>query len=313
MTDDVVAKAAAFQEELQQSLRTINAGANAGANNAESNNAEANNVEANNADASPLRISTMTVQVKYTPATDIPLVPFQTAFFDSVVQEEWIPEFFGSGTLKLQKKQDSFYNCILFTHTDAVAGAGAKPKKTAIKLFCNGTLHITGLSDIRAVVDFAKRFTAFISRLTDVQLTVADFSIQLINGNFKISRRLLLKPMYEKLLATTQHLCRYNPEKHAGIIVQMMMADAHKVSVIVFDTGSILISAFVTGQQLAEAHAFIVGFIRDHAAAFERNAGYSDGEGDEPKAKKRCCRRRNGTAAAAAAADFDYGKFLVLK
>jgi TATA-box binding protein (TBP) (component of TFIID and TFIIIB) len=289
-------------------LRTINVGAN--------------NAEANNADASPLRISTMTVQVKYTPATDIPLVPFQTAFFDSVVQDEWIPEFFGSGTLKLQKKQDSFYNCILFTHTDAVAdagnddadadaGAGAKPKKTAIKLFCNGTLHITGLSDIRAVVDFAKRFTAFISRLTDVQLTVADFSIQLINGNFKISRRLLLKPMYEKLLATTQHLCRYNPEKHAGIIVQMMMADAHKVSVIVFDTGSILISAFVTGQQLAEAHAFIVGFIRDHAAAFERNAGYSDGEGDEPKAKKRCCRCRNGTAATAT--DFDYGKFLVLK
>jgi hypothetical protein len=148
-------------------LRTINVGAN--------------NAEANNDDASPLRISTMTVQVKYTPATDIPLVPFQTAFFDSVVQEEWIPEFFGSGTLKLQKKQDSFYNCILFTHTDAVAdagnddadadaGAGAKPKKTAIKLFCNGTLHITGLSDIRAVVDVAKRFTAFISRLTYVQL-----------------------------------------------------------------------------------------------------------------------------------------------
>jgi hypothetical protein len=246
------------------------------------------------------RITTMTVQFTLRPTTFIPLTYFKAAFADPEAQDS-LAGFFGTTATVTMKatgeRSRAFSNCLLFHHKEG-------QKTTALKLFCNGTLHITGFADIDPALGLAKAFAAFLAFLTNVPFEVHDFEVQLVNASFRIEegRGICLVPMYEHVLKQTEYVCRYNQEVHAGLIIQMLFPidgdglGLHKVSVIVFDTGNILISAFVTGRQLTEAHAFITGLL-------EAKPEFTKEVETGVKRRRRQCRGE----------EFDYGAFLLLK
>ena len=254
----------------------------------------------------PLRVTTMTVCVSTSSSastssasTSIPLSYFIGAFNDPLIEDEK-RRFFNDedGHLELRATDGTtsrqFNNCLIFYHS-----CSGKKTKTAIKLFCNGTIHITGLATICATLRLAERFTALVAFLTAMPFVVKDFSIQLINAHFKLPTYLALAPMYNLMLQESEHLCRYNQEKHAGLIVQMLVpkedgTELQKISVIVFESGNVLLSAFVTAAQMLEAYTFITEFIEKHPAVMR-------------------CMPEAKAASASASGNFDYSKFLILK
>jgi TATA-box binding protein (TBP) (component of TFIID and TFIIIB) len=244
----------------------------------------------------PVAITTMTVQAML-PDSTFSLAMLQERFSDPTIKS------YVESLLKVPvtiKKNGAFHNCIILSYEENKA-------KRAVKVFSNGTLHITGLKTSGESLNVAETFCTVLSKINDKKYTVQDLSVQLINSYFKFVslNHIALDKLYELLLSETQHLCRYNKENHAGIIICMLMDPAQgkhtcrKVSVIVFESGNILINAFVTAGELQIAYDFITEFIAKHIEQV-RNT-----EATVAPTMKKTRKKRDDA--------FDYGKYIVLK
>lgn len=200
----------------------------------------------------------------------------------------------------------SFHNSIIFktngvpTETDGVSTKILK--KQSIKLFCNGNIHITGVKDVRDALYLADVFItileiAYGGNGMGNMFPMQKYDIQLINFYFDIPS--MLKDEYvldlNKVLdELTKNICyyvSYNTERHAGIIVKAL-----DFTIMIFESGSVLISSIKTLEQLEKAKDFI------HSNIYQL--------------VDTCCvkkveiipmKKTKGTN------DFDYSKYIVLK
>jgi TATA-box binding protein (TBP) (component of TFIID and TFIIIB) len=236
--------------------------------------------------AGDFKITTMTVMV----ATNI-----TTPLCLQTLKESRGADFPGSITMSTSDK-DVFFNCVMCTYTDADA------KRKGIKIFANGQLHITGSKTVHEAIECARILCVAIEASTNPR----DFTVQMINGHFKfhLSGVLKLDAMHALCLKHTQHVSRYNPENHAGLLVRIESSDPgcnNCMTVVFFESGSVLINAFSCGSDLEKAYDFAVDFVSQHSASIV-SAAASDGGVCK---KKRRAKLATGT--------FDYGKYLVLK
>jgi TATA-box binding protein (TBP) (component of TFIID and TFIIIB) len=235
----------------------------------------------------------------------------------------------------------SFYNCIIFSYRCGKE----KTSNPAIKVFSNGTLHITGLKTITEALAVSELFCKIFELVSGEDFggrepplvkdfivkdfkgqepfsvedfggrepplvkdfIVEDFRVQLVNSHFKVPSlpHISLDKLHRHLLTETQHLCRYNRENHAGLIIRMDLdtpgaTTLRHISVIIFESGNVIISAFTHSSELIRAYEFVVGFLKKHAA--------SVAEADAPEATAPSVKRRRRTVEG-----FDYGKYIMLK
>ena len=271
------------------------------------------------------RITTMTVQVTIT--QHVSLKKLNANFANPEVTAYAASAFPSTLVMKTGKSQDvtraSFYNCIIFTYRNiscsdkrSVSHDSDKHKASnpAIKVFSNGTLHITGLKTITEVLAVSELFCRIFDIVSDdasapftvEDFSVEDFRVQLVNSHFKIPSlpHISLDTLHRHLLTETQHLCRYNRENHAGLIIRMDLDTPganvlRHISVIIFESGNVLISAFTHSSELIRAYEFVTGFLKKHFKSISSTIDAKD-----PNPVKR--RRRT-------AEGFDYGKYIMLK
>jgi TATA-box binding protein (TBP) (component of TFIID and TFIIIB) len=272
------------------------------------------------------RITTMTVQVSITPSVSLQKLnanftkPEVTAYVASAFPSPLVMKKNKKTTLdgaQAELTRASFYNCIIFSYRDGKE----KASSPAIKVFSNGTLHITGLKTITEVLAISELFCRIFeivsgegqepSVVKDFKgqkpFSVEDFRVQLVNSHFKIPSlpHISLDKLHRHLLTETQHLCRYNRENHAGLIIRMDLdtpgaTTLRHISVIIFESGNVIISAFTHSSELIRAYEFVVGFLKKHAA--------SVAEVDAHEATAPIAKRRRRTVEG-----FDYGKYIMLK
>lgn len=192
-----------------------------------------------------------------------------------------------------------FLNCVIFTlNIPDTKGV------VSVKCFTNGNLHITGVKSIRMALTVAESFCMFFSLIDDAEsivpsYSVQDFTVQLINAHFALDVEnggLKLDKLFKLLLEKTEHLSMYNSDRHAGVMVKMLMDNMKTVTIIVFDTGNILICAFCSSEEYLLAWQFITSFISKHWRQI-----WSDRKLPH---KHVSAKKKSG---------FDYGKYIILK
>jgi len=197
------------------------------------------------------------------------------------------------------KNKRGFFNCVMCHYEKDNHNKG-------VKIFSNGQLHITGNKTVQEAIDCGRDIYASIGR----KETIDNFEVQMINGHFKF----LIKEGTFIRLSVLHRLCienhpeyisRYNPENHAGLIIRIPIANRF-VTLVFFESGSVLINAFMDGTQLLEAYQFAVTLIDTHHGVIIGNTGEQRDGGSKDGVS---AKRRKGSHSSS----FDYGKYIVLK
>lgn len=176
---------------------------------------------------------------------------------------------------KKDKHKEVFYNQVSI-HTKIKT----KNDPVHIKLFKNGSIQITGcqsgndileilllminkLKITKSIIDekekkiIEKPFVCNIEKLN--VNNIENLKVNMINTNFVIPFRINLEELY-KLLTLTKIECRYDKLSHSCVNVKYNHPEK-KVSIFVFEKGSIVITGAKTGEQVKLAYDYIYKFL----------------------------------------------------
>lgn len=201
----------------------------------------------------------------------------------------------------------TFNNSIVFKCRNVPTDDGTVLDKQAVKVFCNGNVHITGVKRIQDALYLGDVFVTMIELIyggdgLSKMFSFKGFDVQLINLYFQVplsssnsdcekAQVLDLVKVKEYLQRETPYYVCYNTERHAGVIVK-----AVEFTLLVFDTGNVIISSIKQPSQLA----VVRDFIKEHIIGLP-NCGALI----EKSVVKYACKKPKR--------DFDYGQYLVLK
>lgn len=111
--------------------------------------------------------------------------------------------------------------------------------------------------------------TSPVTPVTLDNLKVTDFNIRMINSNckvpFKINRDILFQ-----LLKKDKVKCRYDPNSHACVNIRHDINATDKVSIFVFQSGSIIITGGKTISDINKGYHYIMGIISKHYESIKK-------------------------------------------
>jgi len=241
-------------------------------------------------------ISTMTIA--FTLDEPINLEQLASQFPTQPIKDFIMAVLQSTDALTMKTKGKNFNNSLVFKYNFPY-----NPKPTsvkAVKVFCNGSLHITGFKSALKALEAADIFTTLLELIAggtgiSDMYNITDFTIQLINAYYKIPQvpdksQVDMDKYYTLLSKYTEFFTSYNSDHYAGIMLK-----TPEFSVMTFASGSIIISAITTPQQLEKAVTYISAFTDKHIYECITTTPID-------KSKKRKLD-----------ANFDYGKYIVLK
>lgn len=250
----------------------------------------------------PAKVSTITIAVK-TDTDNFDLTQIQTQFNKSNIQD-FIYQVTGDKSNIIISTKKQFNNSIIFKCNNIPTEEdGYIMDKQSVKVFCNGSLHITGVKKIRDALYLAEVFITMIELIYGGNgccgmFNIVRFEVQLINLYLKLpgmmddkSNVLVLVDVLKKLRGTTFYSVSYNNERHAGVIVR-----SPTFSLLIFDTGNVIICSIKEPSDLTEAKSFV----QDKVFPLT----------DDCITKRDCsvCKKNKKDNK-----DFDYAKYLILK
>lgn len=133
----------------------------------------------------------------------------------------------------------------------------------AVKLFHNGSIHVTGCSSPIEFLHVVVTLCAFLPTVCNVSpLCLEAFDVQMINANFLLrtpaGHHVVLRPqcLRREISRARQEPADFETERHPGVKVVVRDAAAAKIAtVMVFQTGSVQISGAKSPAHVAEAYA----------------------------------------------------------
>ena len=176
-----------------------------------------------------------------------------------------------------------------------------------IKIFKNGNIQITGIKYIEQghhmidiIIDILRGMHA--QGLTNIvldesKLKNVDYTIRLINSDFKIGFPVKRENLYKVFIHNYEHDCCFEPCIYPGVKIRYFYnennfrqdgvchcsspcevgkgcgrGDGHckKITIAVFQSGCVIITGAQSHDQINEAYAFIVRVLLDHQAIIEK-------------------------------------------
>jgi TATA-box binding protein (TBP) (component of TFIID and TFIIIB) len=191
--------------------------------------------------------------------------------------------------LKIKRSKHRFFNQVtVYIKLDT-------DRYINVKIFKNGSLQMTGIKKISECNIIINKLLSEIETInsnnitpivnntllpdfiqspiepnTDIvfyekkeDLKVVDFNIRMINSNcrvpFKINRDVLFG-----LLKKDKIKCRYDPNSHACVNIRHDITENDKVSIFVFQSGSIIITGGKTISDINKGYHYIMNIISKH-------------------------------------------------
>jgi TATA-box binding protein (TBP) (component of TFIID and TFIIIB) len=231
---------------------------------------------------------------------------------DSTILKSLIDEVFG-GQLRFYPKphQGVFFNCQIFIMLEYDTTTN-KTRKVSIKCFTNGTLHITGARVMHRAYEIAQMFCMLLELVEggngmDNTYTIKGHNVQLINVHVnllqphdKSHQSINLCRVYDILQNRTLHHTTYNNDRHSGVIVKFLTNNMIYVTILIFDSGNILLCGIKSISDFREAFHFLVEFIEQYIQEIYIDTAsilHSKGKTKQQKGNQH----------------FDYGKYIILK
>ena len=198
---------------------------------------------------------------------------------------------------KIKKSKKVFFNQV----TLCIMVKSKKEKPVNVKLFSNGSMQMTGCKNIENALESLdrifyelKKIKAILDRpdKTNNKLKIVEkpfcddlntlnydsiknITVEMIVSKFvypcKINRPLLFE-----LLEKDKIECKYDPELHASVDLKIPCEDK-KISVFIFEKGSIVITGARTCNHIQHAYNFVNEYLlKNHYIISRKNIGQND-------------------------------------
>lgn len=135
-----------------------------------------------------------------------------------------------------------------------------KSGTTSVKLFSNGAVQVTGAKSTIHFLDVMDRVCSALGAVQDVTPSLESASISMINAIFSAARDLPLRVLKQAFEAA-MHTASYDPDTYPGINAKIRMTDGRCITVMIFTTGSVIISGAKTPEHISEVYGIVCGLI----------------------------------------------------
>lgn len=234
-----------------------------------------------------LKIATITLTCKLDTLMNIKTIGYYLDLnINDVVYVKYGPDLIVRSLIKLKKnykiktpveKKKNFQNQV------SVKIMIRNKRCITVKLFSNGAMQITGC---KTIYNFVEVMTILCSKLLDVKfvydtatkkiikktfvtnpngvkiINITCLTIRMINSSFHVGF-LIDRIILYKLLLEKGHECTYDQCSHAGINLKYKIGD-DTISLLIFESGSIIITGAKTKNHIWEAYDFIVKILYEN-------------------------------------------------
>lgn len=248
-----------------------------------------------------VRITTMTIGVVLSETFDLKNI--DESFHTSRVQD-FIKDVMESADAIRLTTGRNFNNSRILkirfqeNHQDTHQGPSPTKHEQAVKIFCNGSLHLTGFKTLEKCLYTAEIVATMLELMQGGpgyldKFQITNFDVQLINACFQApippNTYISLPDFHRALSAFSDFYTSYNNDHYAGVVLK-----SPEFTIMTFDSGNIMISSITTMDQLEKAYEYIINFVTKNTAKFMVV--------DRPK---QILKRTDP--------NFDYGKYIILK
>lgn len=172
-----------------------------------------------------------------------------------------------------KKRNNNKKNNMFFNQVPININISKKNKPISIKLFTNGTIHLTGCKSIHNVTDalnvlfnelksIQSEFE-FVDDLSSLKVeNLKQVKIAMINSNFTMPFNIDRTKLFE-CLKKDKITSSYDSLIHAGVIIRHTTSinDNKIITILVFEKGAIIITGARNYQQILSAYNFINQYI----------------------------------------------------
>jgi TATA-box binding protein (TBP) (component of TFIID and TFIIIB) len=153
-------------------------------------------------------------------------------------------------------KENGFYNQVTIEYRDGTS-------KKSIKIFPNGTVHVTGCSDIDDCHKVMHQIQCVLQKLVNVNIRIGNFQIFMINTNFSMNYTLNLQTVIN-ILRTKGYNISFNPEVYSAVKVKFQ-PDPHmkQITASIFSSGCILITGAVNLKEITASYSILVNCLTE--------------------------------------------------
>jgi TATA-box binding protein (TBP) (component of TFIID and TFIIIB) len=216
----------------------------------------------------PARVTTMTLEAKLSAEG---LCKMTLLLLVGLIDDD-DPD--GFSQMPQRKKAGHFFNQVTIRHG-----------KRSIKIFMNGTLHITGCKSIPEALEVAALACRFVHRVLvgESAPRVVSFRVDMINMNFSVGTRLQLVQLQGECHAQGLR-ASYDPDIYPGLNIKLPVDDGgddgaatttKPVTANVFKSGSVLLSGAKTGAHLCGAYGELCRVLETYRLAQNKIAALS--------------------------------------
>ena len=179
---------------------------------------------------------------------------------DATVDVERVMEFITDrqdlAGLSLGKKAKGVDSNAFYNQLTIKAGT------TSIKIFRNGAIHVTGAKSVVHFVDVIDRVCTVLGNIMDTNPSLEEASISMINVIFCAARMLPLTVL-RQALEDAGHPASYDPDAYPGVNAKVL-----EITVLIFTTGSVIISGAKTPEHVSDVYAIVCTVIDALPPAF---------------------------------------------
>lgn len=149
-------------------------------------------------------------------------------------------------------KSTSFYNQISIGYEDAYS-------KKSIKLFPNGSIQVSGCSNLFDCRRVTIQVKDILWEIAKVKVVLGDFRVVMINTNFSLNYHLNLFAMVEHFEeAGPMFDVSFDPDRYSAVKIKFKPAsDMKRVTASIFSTGRIILTGAETLKEIAYAYNLI--------------------------------------------------------
>ena len=193
---------------------------------------------------------------------------------------------------KLKKKKKVFFNQVSL----CVMVPSKNEKPVNLKLFSNGSMQMTGCKHIDNALEAIERIFVELKKIKAIRdvkqkkvvekpfcdnpaslslACIKNISVEMIVSKFTYPTK-INRPLLYKLLLANEIECKYDPELHASVDLKIESGEK-KISVFIFEKGSIVITGARTCNHILTAYNFVNEFLlKNHKIISRKNVGQQD-------------------------------------
>lgn len=153
-------------------------------------------------------------------------------------------------------KENKFFNQMTAEFVDDFS-------KKSIKFFPNGSIHVTGCSDLIDCHRVMKQVEFCLKKYIGKTVVASDFKLLMINVNFSMNSMLNLNQVTR---VAESHGCivSFKPEIYSAVKIKFVPGpDMKRITASVFSSGCVLITGAKTLEEITESYKFMVSMLKN--------------------------------------------------